>query len=576
VNLFKRHLFPYWTNPNPGPCNPFLPDFQGGLVVESQTATIDTGANTFTVQNQLQKFDGMTGQAYPSFTYGNICPDAIFNGGLGTYNPYVVHPDGTIFTSDSGNLVAINPLTGQAEFSISFATGGAVVTGDQGGMAYLEDSLCIGPAMSTPIVAGDGYAYLAVTPNLVYGDNPPKPIITTSLYLLRLNPSGQGSSITLGQWQTPSAGPNVLPIAANLITNADQGALVSWETVTGIPTADGSVLGATYSNYLTTTSGTSVVSQATTFNLLTPVLQRTDGNFVGTMSASAGTSMAAFNSLGGILWSVPNDTPQIATAYNEVIGISGTTYDASGNATGLFLNLPIQSWTGAAYTLSPFAQVPFQPTIVATPPYWSFATTNQSPAPWSGGPVSGANQSGNGTSPLCHDDRDQFTPEYVTYGAGFVPSCFEFLSASTYASSYPQISQSFLFSVLNQDDMNPKYNEDPNWAILTSSLLNGLEGILASYGPITVTSGYRSPYVQHVIDAANIAAGKSKKSSPQSQHLFGDAADLRATSLQTWQALHNITRYLYPNSCIEPYNQAIDHFHVDWRPWYKCAPSWQK
>jgi hypothetical protein len=241
-------------------------------------------------------------------------------------------------------------------------------------MAYLEDSLCIGPAMSTPIVAGDGYAYLAVTPNLVYGDNPPKPIITTSLYLLRLNPSGQGSSITLGQWQTPSAGPNVLPIAANLITNADQGALVSWETVTGIPTAGGSVLGATYSNYLTTTSGTSVVSQATTPSLLTPMLQAQDSTFYGIDNNNG--NMVKFNQSGHEQWSVPADTPQIATADNGVIGISGITYDSNGNANGQ-ISTPTQSWTANSYTDGPISQINGVPFNVATS-FWPMLDANSS------------------------------------------------------------------------------------------------------------------------------------------------------------------------------------------------------
>jgi hypothetical protein len=218
------------------------------------------------------------------------------------------------------------------------------------------------------------------------------------------------------------------------------------------------------------------------------------------------------------------------------------------------------------YTFPPLAQVPVEAPLPATPPFWPFAVTYLPPNALESISNSGANQSGNSTSPLCHDDRDQFTPEYVTWGAGFVPTCFVFVQNST--------APDFQFKDLNQDDI--KYNDHPNWAILASSMLKGLENILANYGPIKITSGYRSPYVQHVIDAANIAAGKYKTPSPHSQHLHGDAADLRALSFQAWKGLHDITRYLYPNACIEPYNKAVDHFHVDWRPWPQCAPSWQK
>jgi hypothetical protein len=61
------------------------------------------------------------------------------------------------------------------------------------------------------------------------------------------------------------------------------------------------------------------------------------------------TSMIAFGSSGNIKWSVPNDSPQIATADGGVIGSSGVTYDSQGRATGQIANLPIQSWTGNSY-----------------------------------------------------------------------------------------------------------------------------------------------------------------------------------------------------------------------------------
>jgi hypothetical protein len=45
----------------------------------------------------------------------------------------------------------------------------------------------------------------------------------------------------------------------------------------------------------------------------------------------------------------------------------------------------------------------------------------------------------------------------------------------------------------------------------------------------------------------------------------------------TWNALHNVTRQLYPNACIEPGNKVnYDHLHVDWRPWSQCYPDWRK
>ena len=56
-----------------------------------------------------------------------------------------------------------------------------------------------------------------------------------------------------------------------------------------------------------------------------PVLQRQDGSFIGTVSTSAGSAMIGFTPSGTSLFDVPNDTPQIATSDNEMIGASSAT-----------------------------------------------------------------------------------------------------------------------------------------------------------------------------------------------------------------------------------------------------------
>src|ERR1700680_2060028 len=61
------------------------------------------------------------------------------------------------------------------------------------------------------------------------------------------------------------------------------------------------------------------------------------------------TNMIASDATGNVRWTVPNETPQIATADGGVITQSGTTYDQSGNATGQ-INLFTHSWTGWEYT----------------------------------------------------------------------------------------------------------------------------------------------------------------------------------------------------------------------------------
>jgi uncharacterized protein YcbK (DUF882 family) len=154
--------------------------------------------------------------------------------------------------------------------------------------------------------------------------------------------------------------------------------------------------------------------------------------------------------------------------------------------------------------------------------------------------------------------------EYGKYKAGFTPVCF---ASEFVPSSNATPARGFAYSVLNQDDI--AQNDYPDWAILKSLMLRGLENLHANYGKsLTITSAYRSPYVQYVVDTANIAAGKSKKPSPHSRHLHGDAIDIRTSfSLATWQTLHDIARQLVPKACIEPYQQStLDHIHIDWRP----------
>lgn len=85
-----------------------------------------------------------------------------------------------------------------------------------------------------------------------------------------------------------------------------------------------------------------------------PVLQAQDGSFVGTASVGGGgKSMVAFDGTGKVRWSVPNYSPQIATADGGVIATDncGTAviFDQNGNATGQMASLPTYSWTLNAY-----------------------------------------------------------------------------------------------------------------------------------------------------------------------------------------------------------------------------------
>jgi len=374
---------PQYYTANPGSCSEFLPDFQGGLVTMNENVVTQTNGQWY-LQYSIQKFDGMTGQPYPSYNSASICwPNMNFGTNLGpystvtTYPPMVVHPDGTIFVAYGANpqfeacisatpvVAVINPLTG-APIQTFFGA-------DPSGYQF--------SAFGNLIVAGDGYAYLPYA-SMKQGSN----MTTTYLNLLRMDTSGNSSSIVLGNWtSTPSI--YELPTGVTLITNADQGVLATWALATGTSTSGGS-LSWSYSYYIATTSGTSVASQ-NTLNIpgqsssIIPIVQAQDGTFVGTVSVNQGqqTSMIAFDSSGNLNWSVPNDTPQIATADGGVIGKSGTTYDSNGKANGGIF-LPTLSWTGNAYTDGPVDQVTADPISIAQ----SFSA------------VSGANPSGSSTA----------------------------------------------------------------------------------------------------------------------------------------------------------------------------------
>ncbi len=145
-----------------------------------------------------------------------------------------------------------------------------------------------------------------------------------------------------------------------------------------------------------------------------------------------------------------------------MVSASGITYDNQGKAVG-GASLSIQPWIDEpenGYRFGSVVQVKSPPVQYAAPPYWGFA---------------GANQSGNKASILCHDDRDKLVAEYGKYKAGFTPVCFasEFVPSSNSTSA-----QGFAYSVLNQDDI--AQNDYPDWAILKSLMLRGLENIHAN------------------------------------------------------------------------------------------------
>ncbi len=212
------------------------------------------------------------------------------------------------------------------------------------------------------IVAGDGYFYLA------YACREFSPAVA-HLMLLRVSSSGDSAIIHMGDW--PDAGGDFIDVTASMITNADTGVALSWQspgqTSLTITTGTG----------FSTTSGPKIAGQSDGA-IIEPVLQAEDGSFIGKIyiGESATWYMVAFDQTGNVRWSVPNEQPQIATADGGVIGQSGITYDQNGNATGQS-DLATQSWTSYAYRMGSIEQILANPIYYALS-FWAFQAGNES------------------------------------------------------------------------------------------------------------------------------------------------------------------------------------------------------
>jgi trimeric autotransporter adhesin len=403
-----------------------VPDFQGGLVVPK-----------LTMPQSITKLDGITGQAYPAYT------PASQNDSL---SAPVVHTDGTTFTLDTNasagtvSVIGINPTTGAQMFSVPLDQGinsqSATEYNGDGSLGFCYDSTLeysvnsttkTAPTVfGTPIIAGDGYAYVAYKYQNVtavslitllcqgetYGQSGSASVDTvTHLMMLRVGSDGSSSKIDVKDWEAKNltqytfgqpygtygttvntgAIPNLT--VSQVITNADQGSILTWEadapgycaSTTSHPTVCNAQVSAATTFGLAATSGGSLSTSATMSKLFVPVLQAQDGSFYGTDYAG---NMVRLSQYGNVIWSVPSDYPQIATADGGVIGSSGITYDGQGRATGQLANLPIQSWPGYAYAIGSVDQIDYS-AITEANVFWPFTNF------W---PVANANDSGNGTA----------------------------------------------------------------------------------------------------------------------------------------------------------------------------------
>src|SRR5579863_8229208 len=114
------------------------------------------------------------------------------------------------------------------------------------------------------------------------------------------------------------------------------------------------------------------------------MLQREDGSFVGTAEITPDGSnpqynMVAFNSSGNVLWTVANETPQIATAGGGVIGKSGNTYDQNGNVIGQSQDPGgVPNWMGQFYNIVGLAIQQRYSWVSYGAGFWSAAGANPS------------------------------------------------------------------------------------------------------------------------------------------------------------------------------------------------------
>ncbi len=416
-----------WTANTSGSPN-LIPDFQGGLVLVTQTS--------------IRRLDGMTGNAYPAYTFSSYNPNA---------PSVVVGTDGTIFTVDGDSVVAINPTTGQPNFSVPMDHSTTTNNGVQNSNNP--------PSVGNLIVAGDGYAYVPYVYSQVTGTTSSEYVYSSTstqfLNVLRVGSGGDYTKVQVKQWSGAASssqtitdsvpygyawcnsvcqqyttftgsctesqqfmyqcatdcGPIVnpqcaskpdsvyftcsytnciayvlvqsatsvgAPQIANLITNADQGVMLSFQVQEGIqstftqttcipsascdPYTDNSSSSTqnngTPNSYIATISSGGSVSIAQLnvpgqLGPIQPVLQRADSSYIGTAHTNSANFMTAFTSSGQQLWSQPNYVPQIATSDGGVIASLQSnrtvTLDQNGNQTGLSAILtqnPSQSNTG--------------------------------------------------------------------------------------------------------------------------------------------------------------------------------------------------------------------------------------
>ena len=90
-------------------------------------------------------------------------------------------------------------------------------------------------------------------------------------------------------------------------------------------------------------------------------------------------------------------------------------------------------------------------------------------------------------------------------------------------------------------------------AALTALCLHVLEPVRAQFGPVAITSGYRSPAVNKAIGGAR-----------GSQHMLGEAADFTVPGVRNLDVCQWIMRHLNYDQLIYEFGEA-GWVHASWR-----------
>ena len=277
------------------------------------------------------------------------------------------------FDAALADLEALYASTGQTQPDNYLALRGALNSHNRASAIYLENQLV------------DRFKRLCDTMGTA----------VTKLHLMRVGAGGSSSDVVVKEWnasdstiytvsstypfyretstQTGPADVRFGGAGSNIITNADHGALYSWnvsktcyENSPADPTrpwrqftqTDPTCLSGIGEEHLTVTAGGSIASDVVwdpgvpdAYEPVAPSLQLEDGSFAGTVNAFSGETLLVFDASGAIKWTLPDHYPVMVTPGGLVAsGGSGTyLFDATGNATTQIASVPTYSWKKHSY-----------------------------------------------------------------------------------------------------------------------------------------------------------------------------------------------------------------------------------